>query len=321
MTGAEVPTSDQPAVNPFLLPASGGAPLRPLCPWDEPSDADYYVDINHTGEAFTQFQEQMGELASLRGDGRFVLVTGESTCGKTSLINRCAAWLRDRLGVALLRTLIVDLTREGATAAQSVHERMTVICRRLLDELGQERVPDASVITELAERCERPDLFYPYLANNIPDDVRLVILLPPTDELIEELVRYATLARRKMVIFAESAYLNQGQVNDLVAGRGNRDSTIVLGVGQLREGDVRRFVRDRLERHSDSGEYPWMDDETIEKVAVPLRSIGTVQRILYEVYEDRRRSGLTYSRGDVVTYQDITEFVYEKHQRRLGVSR
>jgi energy-coupling factor transporter ATP-binding protein EcfA2 len=321
MTDSAAANDGRPAVNPFLLPVSGGAPARPLCPWEEPDDDAYYVDIDGVARAFSQFTDRVGDPADLRVDGRFIVVIGSSGSGKTSLVHRCAAWLRTTGEARSLRVAIIDLTREGAATPQSVHTRMTVICARLLDELDGQDLLTESAIVELSRRRDRPDLYYPYLAGKLPEDVRLAVLLPPTGDLADELVRYAGLVRRRMVMFAESAYLSESQVNDLIPSRNARATTIVLGIGVLGEGDVKRFTENRMRRHENTGAFPRMDENTISRVAGPQRSIGSVQRILYEVYEDRRRSGIRYTERDRITYEDITAFFFEKYHRRVGLGR
>jgi energy-coupling factor transporter ATP-binding protein EcfA2 len=304
-----------PAINPFLVPGWEESPLRPLCPWRYESHDELYVDVNHTLAAFQEYTRRMAAVENLREDGRLVLVTGESGCGKTALINRCARWTRDRLTERGLRGVVVDLTRDGSR--QSVEERMGLVAARLLDELAHSALLAPEALASLDS--VRPSRLYAGLGNALPDDVVLIVLLPPADEVVQEVVAYAGLARRRLLFFAESSYLGHAQVLKV------RDSSpvppITLAVGPLNQGDVRRFIEDRLTRHHDRGHYPRISTETMDKAAGPLRSIAMLQRILSEVYEERGKQDSGYTDDDWVTYEDITRLFYEKFFDDLRIRR
>jgi hypothetical protein len=304
-----------PVVNPFLVPGWEESPLRPLCPWRYQAHDELYVDVNHTLAAFQEYTRRMAAVENLREDGRLVLVTGESGCGKTALINRCAHWTRDRLAARGLRGEVVDLTRDGSR--QSVEERMSLVAERLLDELTHTGLIFPDVLRSLDS--VRPSRLYAALGSVLPDDVVLIVLLPPADEVVQEVVAYAGLARRKLLFFAESSYLDHAQVLRV------RDSSpvppITLAVGPLNPGDVRRFIEDRLTRNEQRGHYPRISAETMDKAAGPLRSIAMLQRILSEVYEERGRQDSGYTDRDWVTYEDITRLFYEKFLDDLRIRR
>lgn len=292
-------------VNPFVVPGWEESPLRPLCPWRYTAHDEFYVDVNHTLAAFQEYTRRMATAETLREDGRLVLVTGESGCGKTALINRCAHWTRGRLAEHELSGVIVDLTRDGSQ--QSVDERMRLVTERLLDELAHNGLLSPEALAGF--EGVRPGRVYAGLGNVLPGNVVLIVLLPPA-EVIGEIVAYAGLARRRLLFFAESSYLDHAQVSRV------RESVpeppITLSVGPLNPGDVQRFVEDRLDRHRRRGNYPRISVETMNKAAMPLRSIAQLQLILCEVYEERSRQNSGYTDDDWVTYEDITRLFYEK---------
>ncbi|MFD4668677.1 hypothetical protein ACFWNN_03025 [Lentzea sp. NPDC058450] len=299
-------STQPPAINPFLIPGWEESPLRPLCPWRYQAHDELYVDVNHTLAAFQEYTRRMAASENLREDGRLVLVTGESGCGKTALINRCAHWTRDRLAEGGLRGVVVDLTRDGSR--QSVEERMALVAARLLDELTHTGLIPRDDLALLDSA--RPSRLYAGLGNALPGDVVLIVLLPPAEEVEQEVVAYAGLARRKLLFFAESSYLGHAQVLRV------RDSSpvppITLTVGPLNQGDVRRFIEDRLARHQGRGHYPRISTDTMDRAAGPLKSIAMLQRILSEVYDERGRQNSGYTDRDWVTYEDITRLFYER---------
>lgn len=305
----ELPT--RPAVNPFLVPGWEDSPRRPLCPWIDSTHEDYYVPVDQTHEAFEEFKRRMRNLAGLREDGRLVLVMGDSGCGKTALINRCAAWVRSTLEQHELRGAIIDLTMELASSPRrSADDRVSHVCGRLVDELEHLKLLSEEGLRYLAQNRDRADLVYPYLGGALDDEIVLIILLPPSEDLIEEVIRYAGLVRRKLLFFTESSYLDAGQARQVERSQ-RACPPIVLKVGVLDPEDVHRYITERLSRHAENGMYPRMSEETIDRVAAgPPRSVAMLQSILSGVYEDRRRRALRYSESDWVSYEDITEFVY-----------
>ncbi|PPK67615.1 hypothetical protein V5P93_005358 [Actinokineospora auranticolor] len=305
-------------VNPFLLPGWESSPLRPLCPWERPEDEGYYVPINHTAEAYEEFTAQMGALRWLDSGGRLTLVTGDSGCGKTSLVNRCVGWLLRALQERYQRGVVVDLSL-GPKTRQSVDERMAGVCALLFDRLLQEKVLDGERAAALRERLAQPERFYRYLAGELPDEVVLVVLLPATD-LVDEVVSYAHLAGRKTLFFTESSYLDERHAHLVRQGTAKVPiPPVALRVGSLRTGDVARFAADRLGRH-DRGHFPTMSATTVRSMAGPLRSIAMLQRVLSGVYEDRKNRGDRYSDTDEITFADITEYFYDRFLRDPGTA-
>jgi hypothetical protein len=318
--GPSTDGADHVEINPFLLPGWEESPLRPLCPWQHAEHAAYYVDVNHTQDAFLEFVHHMANPAGLVDDGRLVVVTGESGCGKTALINRCASWTIDALDARSLRGIVVDLTREGGQGQRrTIPERMGIVCARLLDELRHRRLLSVDVIADLKESWDQPDRVYPNLGNYLDDGLVLVVLLPPVDELVAEVIDYAGFARRRLLFFVESSYLDQDQVRQVQ--RSQHIPPVALRVGPLNPGDVRRFIEDRLGRHADNGRYPRISEDTMHRAAGPLRSIAMLQRILSGVYEDRLRRSVNYTGQDWVSYENITEFFFEEFLNDMRTDR
>src|SRR5579859_6532054 len=92
---------------------------RPLCPLRIDAHLDRYLMIDSFEERLGAFQAAFAEPAGWIGQGHLVVVTGERGYGKTSLIQRCAAWLRDQaggtgaIGQPRCRIVVVDLSDQG----------------------------------------------------------------------------------------------------------------------------------------------------------------------------------------------------------------
>ncbi len=205
--------------NPFMIDAVYGRP-RPLQPWrpDRTDDRKFYVPVDGTDEQFRAFTEALPRLRVLLDEGRLVLVTGDVGCGKTSLVNRCVTWAINRLPAEGLIGKIIDLTQE-VRQNESVETRQRKVFERLVDELGQNKLIAASAKSELlsAPPQDAASRGYPLLRNILPQNAVVIILLPPSGELMDEIREYARLARQRILFFAESSYAQDMAVLSLSA--------------------------------------------------------------------------------------------------------
>lgn len=310
-------------MNPFSIPGEAN-PVAPLKPWRHPEHDDYYVPIDHTHEAFSQFQDEMGDLCSLLVHGRLVVVSGQEGCGKTALVNRCAKWLRDGLASVGVYVLIFDLTLE-CRLEHAVDERMSHICRRLTDELKIRQVLTEPQLKDLTGYQGKPDAVYPYLSSVLEPSVSIAVLLPPT-ELVNELVRYASLVRPKIVFFAERSSVDGIAAHRAEITRLLSMPPVELDVGPLRPEDAWRFASDRLARNSlDKSRFPGLIEQDMHRVTSGgTLSIRWLQRILHGVFKERlnRIAAETEPSYNDITYADITDYVFrEIVDRRRGSGR
>lgn len=307
-------------INPFQVPGPDEDPTRPLRPWDEDTaeHEQYYVPVDHTAESFAEFTSQMANPVGLRKNGRLVLVAGQGGCGKTSLMNRCAHWLRKELKASHKITVeVIDLTKASSTT-DTVPDRMTQASRRLADEIRVSRVVSGDdALAELAASRDRVGEFYPRLSRALNDRMVLAVLLPPidlvvqTEEIMQEIADYRRLVDGKLVMFIEVT-LADGQTDRLAATKASVGARpLVLPVRPLKDGDGAVFSDVRLALHRQLGDFPELTQEAKEKIDdIPNISVSFLQNLLYGVYEERRRSNDRYSAQDEVSYADITDYVY-----------
>ncbi|MFD9738275.1 AAA family ATPase [Umezawaea sp. NPDC059074] len=321
----------KPPLNPFPLPGWSRTPMRPLCPWKNSRHRDFYVRVDDGDFQYDDFAQQMGDLSALLAEGRLVLVTGESGCGKTALVHRCADWVvrevdrrRDagELGPAA-RGLVLDLTGclpDGP--ARSIEDRAAHVCDELFGRLVDNEALRPQAIAQLAPDRDTPRRIYPRLAAALAEDLVLVVLLPTPGELAAEVVQYArAFAGPKVLFMAESDLLDPEEVADVVRQLEAWVPPITLHVGALEDGDVRRFVEDRLQRHSTVGTYPRMSDEAVDFLGGWAKSVAQLQRTLHGTYEHRLGRGLSFGEEDVVTVDDILAFFNNGSRNGLGKQR
>ncbi|HEY0698402.1 MAG TPA: hypothetical protein VGD43_11405, partial [Micromonospora sp.] len=68
---------------------------QPLNPWRQPQDANY-APVGGAARAFETFVERISGPDAGARPGHLVLVSGDTGCGKTSLLHRCVDYLRQR---------------------------------------------------------------------------------------------------------------------------------------------------------------------------------------------------------------------------------
>jgi hypothetical protein len=299
-------TDAKPPINPFHPPR--WSPLRPLCPWQESEHRDYYVAVDSTEKAFEQYVQDMDDLTTLRRDGQLVLAVGESGCGKSALLNRCADWTVKQLGERGITCKVVDLTRSlGGREASEIDERMKIVCDRFFGDLKQLRLLKDDAEPRLEPDRDRPDRIYPSLPSALRDNTAVAVLLPKT-ELAVEVKRYAALAKEKVLLLMESTKFDADTVRSIRDELEGWVPPIVLSVGRLRPGDVRRFATDRLQRHVPLGSYPGMAEETMDSTERLVDSVAELQRALHGMYEQRRERGIDYDETFTVSYHDVLEY-------------
>lgn len=303
-------------MNPYRVPGLT-RPNGPLCPFNVPDHEKYYVPVDNTQKAFEQFQEQIsGDLRLLSTEGRLVVVSGEEHCGKTTLINRCAAWLQGRLKDAGLQGHIFPLADEG-TDNSSVDTRIIHVFDFMIDDLRRLRLLGEDQLTELADRRDNLDRAFRYLSDILDNNRVLIVLLPPSKDLIKaEVVKYANFSRGKIVFFAESTSVDIVRRHWRSMQNAGRVSPILLKVGPLNENDGWLFADKRQEIHGgqpDVGPFRKVNSDTMRDVTQGwTTSVGQLQELLYGYYHEMsvqppRNNALP---PDDVTFDDIAKYYF-----------
>lgn len=312
-------TEDREWVNPFDVPGVRG-PKVPLRPWQHDGHQDYYVPVGNTAAAFDEFTHRMDTLATLQREGQLVLVAGESGCGKTALINKCAWHVREELGRSDVKGVVVDLQRTLMGSPMTAgDERFSFVLQQLragLDSEGALR-PDAA---EIVRRYEgQPEAIYRQLHNMLHPKHVAIVLLPPSD-LPEDVVRYGALSSRNVLFLTEFVYgSHPAEVVDDIETQLEKDAPpIILRLTGLKDGDATLYIQDRLERHRGEGKYPLMTHRTMETLDSTLQSVAQMQSTCHEVYEQRRKNGLAYDDSTSVDLQEVVQVMMKMASSRRG---
>ncbi|MDX3659898.1 hypothetical protein PV646_21575 [Streptomyces sp. ID05-26A] len=292
-------------INPFAVQEFDSS-VKPLRPFKYPHHEQLYVDVDDSAAQYTKFQSAMGSLFSLVEEGRLALVTGDSGCGKSAMVNRCAAWVATRLRADHgLTAAVVDATVTiGRAERIDVQARMAKVSDRLYDHVRREKVLTAEGLAEFKENRKEPDSVYPNLGGWLLPDRALVLLMPPV-ELASEIVSYARMLSEKVLFMFESEWIDAKRESSIVASVGSFTMPVTLRVGTLVDGDVRRFVAARMNQSKGLGRFPLMSDETSNAAGGRLRSVAQLQQSLHSTYERRRENGDRYVNEEQVTIEDI----------------
>ncbi|GLW91260.1 ATP-binding protein [Actinokineospora globicatena] len=301
--------TDRPPFNPFVPPQRhvrrAMVSLRPV---DDPEHEDHYVDVCGSARAYERLTTWPDVVEDILTTGGYVLAFGESGCGKTALVNRCANWVRDALREALgAKVIVVDLRRHAlALESSSVAKRIGWACAKLVKVLRDE---DALVDPDAPElKSGDPDLILPELDSLLDPSLALVVLLPDHLDLVREVHVYASgMLSPRVLYLAESALLTDAHVRKIELELEDTRPPIVLRLRTLTRADVARFVGDRLDRHRAAGRYPGIDDTAVAEL-VATKSVKTLQRTLLGTFEMLRREAVNYSEAYAVTVDDLNRY-------------
>lgn len=307
-------------MNPYRIPPEGSG-LGPLCPHAHPEHEQYYVPVDHTFTAFEAFKKALGkDLTVLRSEGRLAVALGWDGCGKTSLLNRCAAWVREMLGTDCHVVSLVKVCRESET----VEVRQNKVFQSLIYDLGHRGLLTSDQRREMTEALNKNnfDVGYHYASRYVlePQNAVLVILLPRS-EIPPEVENYARWAHPNLLFLAESRMVD-GVRSHWPVIQGNRNSSmpIRLDVGTLVEDDGWKFVQARNGDQKDASDYPFVSKETVQRVTEERTlSIGELHDLLHGMYQELlEKSAEPGSVGSgpmgEVTFLDLMRFYF----RRLG---
>ncbi|MEU5692267.1 hypothetical protein [Actinosynnema sp. NPDC020468] len=289
-------------INPFTV-AGFDSPMQPLCPFRHEHD-DLYVGVDDSERQYERFRRHLGDLSSLRSDGRIALVTGDTGCGKSALVNRCAAWVVRKLTALGVTANVVDATTALAAARpSSPAERLAAVTDHLFDALRHLDVLEPTTLAEFELNRTNPMRVYRNLYRYLRPDHALVVLLPSPGVRWDEVVTYADLRQGNVLFVAESDALGEKDVARIANAVERHTRLVDLRVGALKPGDVRAFVADRFGRHR-AGRFPALADAVPEWADSLALTVGQLQRILHSTYEHLLDQDTDY--GDrPVTKEDI----------------
>lgn len=308
-------------MNPFQVPGAGVNSGQPLCPWKVPEHIDYYAPVDHTLKAFKEDFTAAAERESLTSRGRLVVVHGQRGCGKTSLIHRCADFMRRELphgSSDVTRVEVIDLTTRHFKD-ETVAERCAEVAVAIIAEISLSWQEPTTALPPEASGSSAA-LFAAYRAISVQLGQRreaILILLPPTPyDLAAELREYAEVVQPRIMIFAECPDVESAERGLAALDPPVRDEIIMLQVGPLDGGDGWTFVLNRLDQFERlKGARPeHLDQRTLQKLVAQINdlTVKALNSMLVGVWDDLER------RGDmprIIPLEDILFFYVNQAYR------
>jgi hypothetical protein len=284
---------------------------KPLSPFADPDDNHRYQPIDDLEQMFLEFRAIFSEPPEWTRTGRLVVVTGDRGCGKTSLIQRCAYWLKSQQQIACNVT-VLDLTDEP-WQSDSRERRMARIFDRVKYVLAGQISESAMALIAPPDRANRDltdDFFYLGEAlrsgavGNSPRPIALVVLLPALRDshVAEEIRQYYELVCPGIFFFAEVLTDGDpGKAGGYVdLGARARSSVHLLVAGKLKEGDVSRLV-DFIRQ--DLGPVPEIPDEIIDSITTDKASAAEITFTTHGVLEIARNlHAPSVTKSHLITY-------------------
>ncbi|EWC59573.1 hypothetical protein UO65_5114 [Actinokineospora spheciospongiae] len=295
-------------VNPFVVPHFDRGPLRPLRPFEHPEHEGFYVDVCGFAAALDWAESAFDDFTELARGG-YVLVAGESGCGKSAMVNRLADRVRAGLVGIGLRAHVIDLTAAVEEQERSVDQRVNLVCKRLLPALQRNAGLLRPGAAALWQHNDDPRLIFPELETALEPAAAAVVLLPTPGDLVLEVVRYAKMFSSPRVVFLAESSLLGDSLMEIEEELEDFRPPVVVQMQTLSARDVDRFVDDRLSRHAGSGVYPRVSPEGLRTLAMISPSVKTLQRAAHGTFKMLRDQGADYSPAYAVTAEDFRRWL------------
>ena len=237
--------------------------FQPLRPLDRPSDEHRYLDIDSSTQMFTRFTETFGDPAEWTSGGHLIVATGDRGYGKTSLIQRCAYWLRS-FQQQTCQIVVLDLSAESwpeetghywpkgghdGPVLDGPNPRIIRTFGRIIDKL-RASLP-VELISELEKNSTDSSNFFYYLGQSLKGDwpgggaspIVLVVLLASYST-ADEVDLYYKQACPGTFFFAEIYDLGETRkVKDQIPGLNQgRNDIQYLTMSVLKSGDGRELA-------------------------------------------------------------------------------
>ncbi len=284
---------------PGIIPRENELPtgdfIKPLCPlrYETFDDARYWP-LDSSRENYEQFTGHFKGAAEWTSRGHLIAVTGGRGYGKTSLMQRCAAWLRDNAeNIGHCEVVTVDLSDEGPAATMLLNARIEETADRILEAVAKrvprEQLDEVKAEPTVAGKIRKLSII---LGSRVDGDgkplppVIVVVLLRNYSTPAEIDEYYNRIMRKGMIFFAE-AYEKIDEIRELQPGFNRVEvNSLMLELGVLKAGDFGGLVQ-RLqfeEPHLPTVSKAMID--SIEKEFIPRRvSAGRLARLAVGVLE------------------------------------
>ncbi|WP_148272307.1 hypothetical protein [Micromonospora maris] len=255
------------------------------------------MPVDHTEDAFQDFCNKVGGAKTSLSRSTMLIATGGEGCGKTALLHRCAHWLHTQLQGCGLESQIVDLTDETGLGLAS-DARLRHWTERLVDRLGIKNTLPPALQKDLSDRKGDPRIALPFLGDLLESTSKVLHVILPEIEFLNEATLLASLARPYMKLYTESTSEDLRRALR-VPGTPGLNSVVELEVGVLSVDDGWVFVERRLAAATLTETAPTIDEQTVRRYMderIKGRGTTTIRElnlILAAVFADAQQNSRT----------------------------
>ncbi|MDG4785162.1 ATP-binding protein [Micromonospora sp. WMMD1102] len=288
--------------NPFDIPEAPPGFNQPLCPWRTPEHAGLYADVDSSLAQLDRFATAIEDW-DLRRQGKLVLVTGESGCGKTSVVNHCADVLDRRMNgrpdPGRPPELVIDLARHRYSRRMNDDQvaRVREVCEQVIIKLGDVLAFPPNFPTD----AKAWRIVYPQLSKVLGRYSRILVVLLPSTDAAKDLDEYAYLAGEcaRIVFFSESSERDEVDASLDALNETERRGIVRLRV-QAVEPSLAGQHAMQLIRHRVDDPEAWVNPEDVMEAfgylagGSPTMSVGRMNVIFRRLWDDwqgRRSEG------------------------------
>ncbi|TYK49063.1 ATP-binding protein [Actinomadura decatromicini] len=315
--------------NPLRLERYADRPPLALEPHRVKEHKEHYVDTRSFKSCFDEFKEEFSDLEMIRDRGHLVYVHGAHGTGKTSLICRCAHYLKELSTPAEVR--VVD-ARSLVGPTGTPQRRMLGLALRICWELlasqhfrdDQNRKQQVqNVISDIerlkGDRTLTPDMIRAEISTMLFEidlaSVRggpLVVVILPRSTNLADVCLYADVVQPCMLFFTEIQ--DEDLDKDEPPFHGNI-SVIQLHTRSLEVEDGWAFIRKRLSGKTDGQESWKIQEDDITRIMTAYEGRMTIRMLvdgLVDLFE--QIIGTDSSRD--VSYSDLeSQFIVARGSR------
>ncbi|GGS52088.1 MULTISPECIES: hypothetical protein [Actinokineospora] len=300
-------------MNPFALPGVEFGLVKVLRPHEDHSQDDLYVDVCGSHAAYQAFRTGF-DVAAVTARGGFLLVVGDSGCGKTAVVNRCVHHMLKTLDGVVERVVVENLDRLLPSPFDqvnqlSIQERIKTVCNELFHVLDSRGVLYNGELDGLDKAGREKGHLWALrrLPESLKPNTAVIVHLPTPGDLVDEITSYAYSATSPGVVFVTETSSLQREHLDHLRYRIPSDSAppVIVSVQRITADEIRAFIADRLTRCAATGIFPSVDKSGLAYLADHSNSIRRVQELCFRAYQARLDTNTDYTEDDVVTDGDF----------------